>query len=706
MDQQSPSSALPATAQLRALASTTSDGILTIDTGSIIRFANPAMERIVGYAPEELEGESLSLVMSAELAARHREGLADYLETGQRSLDWADIQLPGQRKDGSEVPLSVSFSEFTADGQQFFTGILRDVSDRERRERRLSELHQFAQSLSAVETVDGVCHLAMATANNVLPHLHTTAYLYDPDEKRLSSVSHTPDVPEIVSDAGALFTADQTVLWDVYQSQERLVCTDTRADAAVADSATPLRSLIAVPVGSYGVVVSGTTGPDAFDVADVRILSLLVADVETALERVDREADLRDRAAELENHVATLERLNRVNDVIRDLTTALVRAESREELEQAVCTKLVNVEPYRFAWIGVPAVGGAELRPRASAGVERGYLDAITGTADDGSSGDGPSQRAVTTRELQVQNDLSTDPPFEPWRKEALQRGFRASIAVPLVYKDLLYGVLNLYAGDPSVFDELELDVLDELGQMVAYAINAVERNAALASDSTVELKFDIADPDLVASELARETGSRVQFESLVERDDGSLRVFFVVDDASVDGVVTFAAHSPYVSDPTHVSETDQGDLFEATVGTETFLAKLLDYGAYPTEMTTTPTGATLTVELPQGGDTQLFLRMMLDTHDGVEMVARRELDRPVQSDAEFQAHYADRLTDREEEVLRTAFYAGFFESPRRSSGSEVAELLDVSQPTVNRHLRTGERKLLEMVFEDRAGGE
>jgi predicted DNA binding protein len=62
---------------------------------------------------------------------------------------------------------------------------------------------------------------------------------------------------------------------------------------------------------------------------------------------------------------------------------------------------------------------------------------------------------------------------------------------------------------------------------------------------------------------------------------------------------------------------------------------------------------------------------------------------------------FTSRLTDRQEEVMRTAYEAGFFESPRESSGNDVADLLGVSQPTVNRHLRRGERKLLELVFDD-----
>jgi len=53
--------------------------------------------------------------------------------------------------------------------------------------------------------------------------------------------------------------------------------------------------------------------------------------------------------------------------------------------------------------------------------------------------------------------------------------------------------------------------------------------------------------------------------------------------------------------------------------------------------------------------------------------------------------------------VLRTAYFAGFFEWPRQSTGEEVAEMLDVTQPTVNRHLRLGQQRLLAQLFDEEA---
>jgi RNA polymerase sigma factor (sigma-70 family) len=72
-----------------------------------------------------------------------------------------------------------------------------------------------------------------------------------------------------------------------------------------------------------------------------------------------------------------------------------------------------------------------------------------------------------------------------------------------------------------------------------------------------------------------------------------------------------------------------------------------------------------------------------------------------VQTRQEFERVYVDRLTERQQEVLQTAYFAGFFEQPRENSAGGIAEMLGVSQPTVSRHLRNSQTKLLSMLFGD-----
>ena len=131
----------------RVVAEAATDGIVTVDEGSEIVYANRALEDMFGYAPGELARQSLTVLMPESFHERHRAGLRRYLDTGRRNLSWGSIRLPGRRKDGADVPLEVSFGEYVLDGKRFFTGIVRDISERERAEHALSAQHAFLRKV-------------------------------------------------------------------------------------------------------------------------------------------------------------------------------------------------------------------------------------------------------------------------------------------------------------------------------------------------------------------------------------------------------------------------------------------------------------------------------------------------------------------------------------------------------------------------------
>ncbi len=123
--------------RFRTLAETASDAIITIDEHSTIVFVNPAAETVFGHPVADMIGEELTLLMPEYLRHLHRGGFNRYLETGHRHLSWEAIELPGLHQDGREIPLEVSFGEFTKNGQRFFTGIARDITERKRAEEAL-----------------------------------------------------------------------------------------------------------------------------------------------------------------------------------------------------------------------------------------------------------------------------------------------------------------------------------------------------------------------------------------------------------------------------------------------------------------------------------------------------------------------------------------------------------------------------------------
>ena len=123
----------------RIVAETASDGIVTVDRESRILFANGAVSQIFGYERDELLQLQLTDLMPESMRGAHRMGLRRYTETGRRSMDWRSVQVDGLRKDGTLVPLELSFGESLVEGRRWFTGIIRDVTESRRISQALEE---------------------------------------------------------------------------------------------------------------------------------------------------------------------------------------------------------------------------------------------------------------------------------------------------------------------------------------------------------------------------------------------------------------------------------------------------------------------------------------------------------------------------------------------------------------------------------------
>jgi len=133
--------------QLRAVAETASDAIITIDEQGIIVFVNQAAERIFGYSQQEMLNKELTLLMPEYLRHLHRAGFSRYKVDGSRHVSWEAVELPGLHKNGNEIPLEIAFAEFKQDGLRFFTGIARDISERNSAQTELQRSERLYRTL-------------------------------------------------------------------------------------------------------------------------------------------------------------------------------------------------------------------------------------------------------------------------------------------------------------------------------------------------------------------------------------------------------------------------------------------------------------------------------------------------------------------------------------------------------------------------------
>ncbi|HEC15876.1 MAG TPA: response regulator [Sedimenticola sp.] len=176
----------------------------------------------------------------------------------------------------------------------------------------------------------------------------------------------------------------------------------------------------------------------------------------------------------------SLRKTNRALQALRACNEALLRAADKTELLDKVCRIIVEIAGYRLAWVGLVEHDEAKtVRPVAQAGYEGGYLDTLKLTWGDTEHGQGPTGTAIRTGKPSSIRDIMEDPRYAPWRDSALKRGYRSSLALPLIVnKEKAFGALNIYAAEADAFDAEEVRLLQELADDLAFGIATLRSHA------------------------------------------------------------------------------------------------------------------------------------------------------------------------------------------------------------------------------------
>ena len=394
---------------------------------------------------------------------------------------------------------------------------------------------------------------------------------------------------------------------------------------------------------------------------------------------------------ELERRREQLAALNGLNEVVRDITEAVIEQSSREEIERVVCERLAASDSYLFAWTGEVDGRSGTVTLRTEAGVE-GYLDDVTITVDpDDERSLGPTGRAVLEREIQTTQDIHTDDRLAPWRGHVEEHGFRSSAAVPIVHEDTIYGVLNVYADRPDAFEGPERSVIAQLGEVVGYAIAATDRKRALLGDEIVELEFRIRDI-LDAHGCDVPTTGTIDLDHVVPIGDGDYLAFGSVTADAVETIEAIVEQMPHWKDVT-LHTNGAGTRFELRLSEPTVLSSIASLGGSLENAAIEDGDYRMTVHLPPSTDVGRVIDAVRAAYPGADMLKRRQIQRD-DAAARVRTVLESDLTDRQRATLEAAYHAGFFEWPRAAAGEDVAASLDIAASTFHQHLRKAQGKV------------
>jgi PAS domain S-box-containing protein len=150
-------------AKIRSVVESVADGLITLDEQGTIESLNPAAAAMFGYAPDEVVGQHVDMLIPSHLRHSHSQKMADYRHTGHpASVHTTGVESHGLRKDGSQFPIQVSLREMRVESNRMFVGIVRDVSAHKHAEQEMRAAEERFRLVSQA-TNDVIWDLDFAT---------------------------------------------------------------------------------------------------------------------------------------------------------------------------------------------------------------------------------------------------------------------------------------------------------------------------------------------------------------------------------------------------------------------------------------------------------------------------------------------------------------------------------------------------------------
>lgn len=127
-------------AHLQSMLDTVPDAMVVINTRGIMESFSATAEKLFGYRAEEVIGKNVSILMPEPYSSQHDSYLARYMATGERRIIGLGRLVVGLRRDGSTFPMELSVGEARSGDRRFFTGFVRDLTERQEAKQRFQDL--------------------------------------------------------------------------------------------------------------------------------------------------------------------------------------------------------------------------------------------------------------------------------------------------------------------------------------------------------------------------------------------------------------------------------------------------------------------------------------------------------------------------------------------------------------------------------------
>jgi predicted DNA binding protein/GAF domain-containing protein len=558
----------------------------------------------------------------------------------------------------------------------------------ETRERLFSRLYQISRDGLSAESESDLYERVVSGMVEALGYQQVACFGFDAEEGVLRTRATSSSFATPSGDSMRISPDDEPI-WGVFREEETRMFEGEYLHADLDERLGPATQLVAVPVGDYGLLLMKLVD-ETVDGVDIEMMELCASHTEALLGRIRRETALSEASGEVSKRAERNRRLRSFIEATDRIETAIADRETPEGMNLAACEELVSTDTVDFAWIGRPRSFDTDLERSAAAGTGGRYLDALDLRADEFLT---LAQEAAESREMVEVPWISDHLHEGMWAKEALSMGYSSALAVPIEDESgVLYGVLAVYSQMAEGFDEPYPSVLSTVTSLLS-AYNRVHRVRATQTEgATLEIEFEVHDPRFRLLAVASRVGSPLSFETVLGVREDAVRVL-VTSHGDDETVPEQAREDAAVRDAEWLGAGTSQLLL--TVESPCLMSEAPKHGAQVIKVDAKPDRAVVTLSYPTTSSVRPLFERLQSLYDDVELRARRETT----TSWEAAGDAMSALTERQQEILKAAYYGGYFDNPRAISGENLAIHFEISNSAVSKHLRAATRGLLEQLL-------
>jgi diguanylate cyclase (GGDEF)-like protein/PAS domain S-box-containing protein len=484
---------------------------LMLDREARITYCNEYLLRLTGWRHEEVIGQNwvklfvpreinyMKDVFPALLAdssdARHRESEILTRSGQRRVIRWNNSVL---RSGAGDVIGTASIGE--------------DITERKEAEARIAYLNRVFAMLSGINTLivrardrDELFKEACRVAVEQGGFRMSLISIVDRSAMKIVPVASAGKDEELLTAVKSILSSSEgaatTMVARAIREKKAVVSNDSQSDPGVLSgrkyAESGIRSMAMVPLivadEAVGVLALYASEIDFFHEEELKLLTGLAGDISFGVENISRQQ--------------TLAKLARIRAVSGEINAAIIRIHDRDELFRETCRIAVEHGGFEIAWISLLDPATLEIAPTASAGVDSQiFLTLPPASAWPGTpQSRGELGRAIQEKRPVFSNDLVAEPGVGGARRhEAIRRGYRSVIAIPLLVDDAVVGILSLYAREPNFFNSDELKLLAELAGDISFALDHIDKQERLDYHAYYDALTGLANRSLFLERVAQ----------------------------------------------------------------------------------------------------------------------------------------------------------------------------------------------------------